>query len=123
MAEIMDRPTVGYKSVIGGSSPKPTPGSGRGGISNKRHKKMLRNNIEGITKGSIRRLSRRGGVKRIGSKCYDTTRDVLSEFVRNMVHDAVCYVEYRGAMTVTAQDILMALKRRGATMYGALDLC
>jgi len=119
----MDHPTVGYKSVIGGTSPKSSLGSGRAGIINKRHRKVLRNNVEGITKGSIRRLARRGGVKRIGTKCYDTTRDVLTEFVRNMVRDAVCYVEYRGAKTVTAQDILMALKRRGATMYGALDLC
>ncbi|KAM2383296.1 hypothetical protein COP2_042057 [Malus domestica] len=36
---------------------------GKGGA--KRHKKVLRDNIQGITKPVIRRLARRGGVKRI----------------------------------------------------------
>ncbi|GAA55915.1 histone H2A [Clonorchis sinensis] len=31
----------------------------------KRHRKVLRDNIQGITKPAIRRLARRGGVKRI----------------------------------------------------------
>ena len=30
-----------------------------------RHRKILRDNIQGITKPAIRRLARRGGVKRI----------------------------------------------------------
>lgn len=43
-------------------------GLGKGGA--KRHRKVLRDNIQGITKPAIRRLARRGGVKRISaSKC------------------------------------------------------
>jgi len=38
-------------------------GLGTGGA--KRHRKVLRDNIQGITKPAIRRLARRGGVKRI----------------------------------------------------------
>ena len=38
-------------------------GLGKGGA--KRHRKVLRDNIQGITKPAIRRLARRGGVKRI----------------------------------------------------------
>merc|ERR1711879_1133591 len=38
-------------------------GLGKGGA--KRHRKILRDNIQGITKPAIRRLARRGGVKRI----------------------------------------------------------
>ena len=34
---------------------------GKGGA--KRHRKVLRDNIQGITKPAIRRLARRGGVK------------------------------------------------------------
>jgi hypothetical protein len=37
-------------------------GLGKGGA--KRHRKILRDNIQGITKPAIRRLARRGGVKR-----------------------------------------------------------
>ena len=38
-------------------------GLGRGGA--KRHHKIIRDNIQGISKPSIRRLAHRGGVKRI----------------------------------------------------------
>ena len=44
-------------------------GLGKGGA--KRHRKILRDNIQGITKPAIRRLARRGGVKRISaSMCF-----------------------------------------------------
>jgi histone H3/H4 len=43
-------------------------GLGKGGA--KRHRKVLRDNIQGITKPAIRRLARRGGVKRISGLIY-----------------------------------------------------
>ena len=43
-------------------------GLGKGGA--KRHRKILRDNIQGIT--TIRRLARRGGVKRISGLIYET---------------------------------------------------
>lgn len=52
----------------------------RGGA--KRHRKILRDNIQGITKPAIRRLARRGGVKRISGLIYEETRGVLK--VRDM---------------------------------------
>uniref|UniRef100_A0AC35UFX2 Histone H4 n=1 Tax=Rhabditophanes sp. KR3021 TaxID=114890 RepID=A0AC35UFX2_9BILA len=63
----------------------------------KRHRKVLRDNIQGITKPAIRRLARRGGVKRISG----------------LVHE-----ETRGKKTVTAMDVVYALKRQGKTLYG-----
>src|SRR4051794_18783276 len=50
-------------------------GLGKGGA--KRHRKVLRDNIQGITKPAIRRLARRGGVKRISGLIYEETRGVL----------------------------------------------
>lgn len=44
-------------------------GLGKGGA--KRHRKILRDNIQGITKPAIRRLARRGGVKRISAMIYE----------------------------------------------------
>ena len=44
-------------------------GLGKGGA--KRHRKVLRDNIQGITKPAIRRLARRGGVKRISRLIYE----------------------------------------------------
>lgn len=49
-------------SIAGGKGGK---GLGKGGA--KRHRKILRDNIQGITKPAIRRLARRGGVKRISA--------------------------------------------------------
>jgi len=50
------------KLSLGGKGGK---GLGKGGA--KRHRKILRDNIQGITKPAIRRLARRGGVKRISA--------------------------------------------------------
>ena len=44
-------------------------GLGKGGA--KRHRKILRDNIQGITKPAIRRLARRGGVKRISASMFN----------------------------------------------------
>ncbi|GET89355.1 histone H4 [Leishmania tarentolae] len=45
--------------------------------SQKRQKKVLRDNIRGITRGCVRRMARRGGVKRISSEIYEEVRRVL----------------------------------------------
>ena len=37
----------------------------------KRHRTVLRDNIQGISKPAIRRLARRGGVKRISGLVYE----------------------------------------------------
>ena len=59
-------------------------GLGKGGA--KRHRKVLRDNIQGITKPAIRRLARRGGVKRISGLIYEETRGGSNELhaVRSM---------------------------------------
>ena len=53
-------------------------GLGKGGA--KRHRKVLRDNIQGITKPAIRRLARRGGVKRISGLIYEETRGMFTIF-------------------------------------------
>jgi histone H4 len=46
-------------------------------------RKILRDNIQGITKPAIRRLARRGGVKRISGLIYEETRGVLKIFLES----------------------------------------
>ncbi|XP_049620789.1 uncharacterized protein LOC125995867 [Suncus etruscus] len=84
-------------------------GLGKGGA--KRHRKVLRDNIQGITKPAIRRLARRGGVKRISGLIYEETRGVLKVFLENVIRDAVTYTEHAKRKTVTAMDVVYALKR------------
>ncbi|XP_020917667.1 histone H2B [Exaiptasia diaphana] len=90
-------------------------GLGKGGA--KRHRKILRDNIQGITKPAIRRLARRGGVKRISGLIYEETRGVLKVFLENVIRDAVTYTEHAKRKTVTAMDVVYALKRQGRTLY------
>lgn len=87
----------------------------------KRHKnnrRVLRDNIAGITKPAIRRLARRGGVKRISGLVYEESRVILKIFLQMIIHDSVTYTEHARRKTVTAMDVVYALKRHGRTLYG-----
>jgi histone H4 len=101
------------------------PGKGKGGKggfgkegAKRIARRMVKENILGITKPAIRRLARRGGVKRLSSLVYDETRAVLKSFLENVVRDAVTYTEHAKRKTVTALDVVYALKRQGKTIYG-----
>ena len=98
---------------------------------------MLTSTI-GITKPAIRRLARRGGVKRISGLIYEETRGVLKIFLENVsphrlvrfvysssdlfnsqvIRDSVTYTEHAKRKTVTSLDVVYALKRSGRTLYG-----
>lgn len=91
-------------------------GLGKGGAM--RHRKILRDNIQGITKPAIRRLARRGGVKRISNLIYEFTRGYLKTFLEHVIRDSVTYTEHARRKTVTAMDVVYALKRQGKTLYG-----
>lgn len=86
---------------------------GKGG-----QRKVLKESIQGITKPAIRRLARRGGVKRISGLIYEETRGVLKTFLENVLRDSITYTEHARRKTVTAMDIVYALKRQGRTIYG-----
>ena len=91
-------------------------GLGKGGA--KRHRRVLRDNIQGITKPAIRRLARRGGVKRISGIMHYEVQGVLKVFLEDIIRDAVTYAEHANRKTVTAMDIVHALRRKGKTLYG-----
>ena len=119
------RNSTDRKGAVRGSDAAESDGQGRGkggkGLGKggaKRHRKVLRDNIQGITKPAIRRLARRGGVKRISGLIYEETRGVLKVFLENVIRDAVTYTEHARRKTVTAMDVVYALKRQGRTLYG-----
>ncbi|XP_041260524.1 histone H4-like [Onychostruthus taczanowskii] len=119
LTELLHTGGVGSRSrraIIMSGRGKGGKGLGKGGA--KRHRKVLRDNIQGITKPAIRRLARRGGVKRISGLIYEETRGVLKVFLENVIRDAVTYTEHAKRKTVTAMDVVYALKRQGRTLYG-----
>ncbi|CAK8573665.1 unnamed protein product [Lathyrus sativus] len=91
-------------------------GLGKGGA--KRHKMILRDNIWGITKPAIRRLARRGGVKRIIGLIYEETMLFLKVFLTKSIHAAASYINHARRKIVTAMDVMYTLKRQGRTLYG-----
>ncbi|KAF2829423.1 histone-fold-containing protein [Ophiobolus disseminans] len=97
-------------------------GKGSGGLGNgkglKRHMKIQRDTIYGVTKGDIRRLARRGGVKRIAATIYDDVRQALRDRLRAILNDAIAVVELTGRKTVSVTDIIFVLNRQGRQLYG-----
>ena len=87
-------------------------GKGYGKVGAKRHtKKSLKETILGITKPVIRKLARRGGVKKMSSLIYEEIRNVMRSYLENLVWDTVTYTEYAKRKTVTALDVVFALRR------------
>lgn len=95
------------------------PGKGLGQSGVKRHRKVvLRDQINGVTKPALRRLARRGGVKRISNHIYEESRNTLKSFLEQVVRNAVAFSEHAHRKTVTSMDVVYALKRQGRTLYG-----
>jgi len=83
----------------------------------KRHRKILRDNIQGVTKGAIR-LARRGGVKRISGDIYDETRKVLKLYLEGLLKEITDVVETCKRKTVCVTDVVYVLRRQGRPIYG-----
>ena len=71
-----------------------------------------------ITNGALRRLARRGGVKRISVASHAHVRDFVDDFLGKVVRDTLTFTEHRKAVTITAMDVVYALKRNGRVLYG-----
>jgi histone H4 len=101
-----------------GKGGKGNYGIGKGKSGAKRHAKIQVENIQGITKPAIRRMARRGGVKRLSGLIYDESRRSLRTFLEQVIKDSTLYCEHAKRKTVTALDVVYALKRQGRTIYG-----
>ena len=83
----------------------------------KRHRKVRRNNIQGITKLAIRRLARRGGVKRLTDLMYEEIRGVFKASLQPIIEATVCYTEHARRRTVTRQNLIHGLALCGKKLY------
>jgi len=74
------------KTTINGQGQGKGSGKKKGGKAKRKgdgakRQKVLKKSVEGISKASIRRLARRGGVKRVSGQLYEEARGVLKSFV------------------------------------------
>ncbi|ODM88409.1 Histone H4 [Orchesella cincta] len=58
------------------------------------------------------------GLGKGGAKRHRKVRLVESKYLENVIRDAVTYTEHAKRKTVTAMDVVYALKRQGRTLYG-----
>jgi len=84
----------------------------------KRHRKIAKDSIYGITKGDIRRLARRGGIKRISGEVYPSTREALKSHLQAILKDVSIVLDHTKRKTVTVLDVIFALRRQGRPLYG-----
>ncbi len=71
-----------------------------------------------ITNGAIRRLARRGGVKRISFATHESVREYINDFLERVVRDSLTFTEHSRRLTITAMDVVYALKKNGRVIYG-----
>ncbi len=89
-------------------------GKGLGGTSPARkirHRKVLRDNIQGVTKGAIQRLAHVAGVKRVSGVVYEEIRGVLKVYLEKVLKSAILYTEHSRRRTVSVEDVEAALNR------------
>lgn len=96
---------------------------GKLGISGAKRHRVRGDAISGITRPAIRRLARRGGVKRMSSLVYDEVRVSLRSFLNKVVFDAHLYALHAHRVTICPMDVVYALKRNGRTLYSATTTC
>ncbi len=92
---------------------------GMGGA--QRHRRILRDNIGGITKPAIRRILRRAGVKRISGLVYEELRGILKTWLEKIVRDMVIYTEYDRRKTVQNEDLEAALDSNGIALAAGIN--
>ena len=94
-------------------------GKSGGKVAAKRHQQhATRPVLEGITKGDIRRLARKGGVKRIAADVYGESRNTIKGFLQHLVKTSLVYTHAAHRKTCRPMDVVMAMKREGRSLYG-----
>lgn len=91
---------------------------GKGGV--KRHRKILRDNIQGLVKPSILRLAHRAGNKRVSGLIFEEIRGVAKVNLENFIRLAITVKDYARRKTVQSTDALVAMEMLG--VYPAVGL-
>lgn len=86
-----------------------------------RPRKLLSDNIQGLSKPAIARLCKRAGVVRIDNDVYSTARSILENLLRGYLEDIVMITEYNRRATIYVNDINAALDMRGITLAAGFN--
>jgi histone H2A len=73
---------------------------------------VLRDNIYGITKPAIKRLSYRAGIVRMSGLVYEELRGIILHFLEKLLRDIIIYADYKRKRTIGKEDVYMAAKHK-----------
>jgi len=71
-----------------------------------------------MTKPGIRRLCRRGGVKRISKPVYEESRGEGDAWMIAVLKDALLFAKHTKRKTISVADMVHAINRHGNNLYG-----
>lgn len=111
---------IDIDATVSPAPPRVFSGKGKGIIQAKRHKQngISGDNFDGITKPAIRRLFRRANVKHNALDMYSEMRGTIKAFLDNLVPDVLAHAEHSRRKTVSAMDVVHAMKLHGYTGLG-----
>jgi histone H4 len=71
-----------------------------------------------IRKPALKRLCRRAGIKRLDNHTYGEIRSSLHDHLKSIVRQSILVMKHSHRKTVTAEDVLFALKNSRVPLYG-----
>lgn len=92
-------------------------GKGLGKGSAKRHRRTQPPSDK-VSKPAIRRLARRGGVRRVGGAVYDSVNKLTKRYMEMVLQNAITYATHAKRKTVGVMDVVYSLKKQGVTLIG-----
>lgn len=70
-----------------------------------KHRKILRDNIQGITKPAILRMAKQGGVKSLTHYVFEEIRGIMKVMIENILKHAITVTEHARRTTVQSGDV------------------
>jgi histone H4 len=82
-------------------------GIGQGG--SRRHRRVLRDNIQGLKKASMQRMAHKAGVFSLSGMCYEELRGITKVTMESLIKNAIMISRHQKRKTVSLEDMLDAI--------------
>ena len=90
-------------------------------LTKKRHgtqRVVKRPGIDGIAKAALKKITIKGGTKRVSAGAYNDMRRILLAFYVKLVDNCMAYADSAGHTTLSVHDLNCALEKMGHVIYG-----
>lgn len=86
-----------------------------------RHRKVLRDNIQGLTKPAFMRLLKRAGVKRVSGLVPEELRAISKVFLDRLIQNVMVFTKHVGRKTVKESDLYAALALEHQSLLAGIN--